>query len=123
MDEEVRTFNPTEAEAHAETVPSWVESPEDREAWASRSDLELVPELFRSWHDDPDVHPHILLENGQPRAYGEVWTDEAEAEAEVAHVVVAPAMRGRGIGRRFMGLLAKRAIGSASTRYGCGAAN
>lgn len=94
---------------HGDAILTWVESREDRDAWASQPDLELAPALFRSWHSDPDVHPYVLLEADEPCGYGEVWTDEAEAEAELAHVVVAPALRGRGIGRRLVRLLAERA--------------
>ena len=97
------------AEEHAQTILTWVESPEDREAWASRADLELTATLFRDWHSDPDVHPYVLTENGRLCAYGEVWTDDAAAEAELAHLVVAPEARGRGIGRRLVALLSRRA--------------
>lgn len=96
-------------ESHAETILSWVESPLHADAWASRADLELSPTLFRAWHSDPDVHPYVLFEDGELCAYGEVWADEAEAEAELARVVVAPARRGRGLGQRLVGLLAERA--------------
>lgn len=97
-------------ESHAETILSWVESPTDREAWASRADLELSPTLVRAWHSDPDVQPHVLFEDGEFRAHGKVWADEAEAEAEPARVVVAPARRGRAVGRGLVRLLAQRAL-------------
>jgi ribosomal protein S18 acetylase RimI-like enzyme len=97
------------ADEHAGSILAWVESPADREAWASRADLELTPDVFLDWHDNPDVHPYVLIDDGELRGYGEVWTDEAEGEAELAHVVVAPAARGRGVGRRLVALLSERA--------------
>lgn len=39
----------------------------------------------------------------------EVWEDQTEGEAELAKILVAPDVRGRGVGRRFVGLLVQRA--------------
>jgi ribosomal protein S18 acetylase RimI-like enzyme len=94
---------------HAEVILGWVQAAEDRDAWASRAHLELTPELFCEWHADPDVHAYVLTVDGVLCGYGEVWTDEAEAEAELARVVVPPRSRGRGVGRRLVTLLAERA--------------
>lgn len=95
---------------HAGTLLGWVQSPAELDAWASAGDSELSPALFREWHADPDVHPFLLLGEGRLCGYGEVWEDQAEGEAELARILVAPDERGRGIGRRFVGLLARRAL-------------
>lgn len=42
-------------------------------------------------------------------AYGELWVDAGEREVELARLLVAPAHRGRGIGRRLTRLLVERA--------------
>ena len=42
-------------------------------------------------------------------AYGEVWSDEEEDEAELARLIVAPAARGRGVGRALTAALVANA--------------
>lgn len=96
-------------ETHAETVLGWVQSSAELDAWASAGNSELSPALFRGWHADPDVHPFLLFDESRLCGYGEVWEDRAEDEAELARILVAPEARGRGIGRRFVGLLVQRA--------------
>jgi [ribosomal protein S18]-alanine N-acetyltransferase len=95
------TLAPFEDE-HADVVLSWIGSADELEAWASRRDFPLRPETLRDWHRDPDVHPHVLLAGGVLCAYGEVWEDRAEDEAELARIVVDPAQRGRGLGRELV---------------------
>ena len=46
---------------------------------------------------------------GQVVGYGEVWEDPDEGEAELARIVVDPALRGEGMGRRLVTLLAREA--------------
>ena len=96
-------------DAHAEPILRWVQSREELEAWASRTDFPLDVAVFRGWHADPDVHPYALLVDGELAGYGEVWEDR-EDEAELARIIVAPGLRGRGIGRRLAGLLAREAV-------------
>jgi ribosomal protein S18 acetylase RimI-like enzyme len=97
--------------ALASAILGWVRSPAEREAWASLAEAP-GPEVFERWHADPDVAAYVLKQSGDPVAYGEVWRDEAEDEAELARIVVDPAARGRGVGRRFVGLLVARARAS-----------
>jgi [ribosomal protein S18]-alanine N-acetyltransferase len=96
--------------AHAGTILGWVRSPAELDAWASVRDSERSLSFFRKWHADPDVHPFLLYAGDRLCGYGEVWEDRAEGEAELARILVAPDERGRGIGRRFVGLLAERAL-------------
>jgi hypothetical protein len=49
--------------------------------------------VFRRWHADPDVRPYVLCEGNTPVGYGEVWTDDAEQEVELARIIVRPASR------------------------------
>ena len=97
-------------EAHARTVLDRARSPAEFDAWASVTQSEPSPALFREWHADPEVHPFLLFAEGRLSGYGEVWEDRAEGEAELARILVAPDERGRGIGRRFVSLLAQRAL-------------
>jgi ribosomal protein S18 acetylase RimI-like enzyme len=96
-------------EAHGAMVLGWVRSSGELDAWASEDESERSLALFRKWHADPDVHPFLLFAEGRLCGYGELWEDRAEKEAELARILVAPSLRGRGIGRRFVGLLAERA--------------
>jgi ribosomal protein S18 acetylase RimI-like enzyme len=91
--------------AQTERVLAWVGSVEELERWASRTDFPLGAAVFRRWHEDLDVHPVLGIEDGEPVAYGEIWEDRDEHEAELARIVVDPRARGRGVGRRFVTLL------------------
>ena len=97
--------------ADAATILDWVRSPAEMEAWASLVDAELEPGLFERWHRDPDVHPHVLTPSGRLSAYGEVWEDREEDEAELAGLIVDPSCRGQGVGRTLVTLLAGVARG------------
>jgi ribosomal protein S18 acetylase RimI-like enzyme len=55
--------------------------------------------VLTGWLDDPDITGHLLLRDGAPVAYGELWVEEDEDEAELAHLVVDPAQRRQGLGR------------------------
>jgi [ribosomal protein S18]-alanine N-acetyltransferase len=96
-------------EAHAPIVLGWVESVEEAERWASAGSRVLEPALFRDWHDDPEVVPFVCLDGTVPVGYGEIWEDRQADEAELARILVDPALRGRGIGRRLTVLLGERA--------------
>ena len=93
----------------AGTVLGWVRSAEEAEAWASITHLPLHPSIFRRWHLEPGVVPCLGMVDGEPGAYGEVWEDHDEGEAELARILVAPERRGHGVGQRFVGLLVEEA--------------
>jgi ribosomal-protein-alanine N-acetyltransferase len=95
--------------SHAPTILSWVQSTRELEAWASRPDLDLEPALFEEWHGRSYVRPFLLDVGGEICAYGEIWVDDTEDEAELARILVAPKHRGVGLGRGFVLLLAKEA--------------
>ena len=97
------------AEAHAEAVLGWVESAEEADRWASAGSLVLEPALLREWHADPDVRPYLCFDGSEPVGYGEVWEDRVADEAELARILVDPALRRRGIGRALAALLGERA--------------
>jgi len=94
---------------HGQLVLSWLGSPAEARRWAS---LDAVPDdtgVFKRWHAQPWVHPHVAVADGTVVGYGEVWTDEEEDEAELARLIVDPVLRGRGIGRRLTDLLSEQA--------------
>ncbi|MET8860705.1 GNAT family N-acetyltransferase [Streptomyces sp. NPDC004579] len=60
------------------------------------------------WQQDDDVRAHVLVDGDRPLAYGELWFDTEENEAELARLIVDPGMRGQGLGRELVrGLLAR----------------
>lgn len=66
------------------------------------------------WASLEGAIPRLLLVDGVPVAYGEVWLEEEESEAELAHLVVDPARRGEGWGCALTRRLADHAANLAS---------
>ena len=82
----------------AALVVGWcADSPFSRE-WvpAAAADPDAV---LAGWHTDPDITGYLLLRDGHPVAYGELWVEADDDEAELAHLVVDPALRRRGLGQ------------------------
>lgn len=98
-------------ESFASEIVRWPRSAKEAHAWCSHAGASLPGvEVFKSWHADPDVHPYVLLYEGRPVAYGEIWADPVEQEIELARLIVAPAKRGQGLGQHFVGELLSRSI-------------
>jgi ribosomal protein S18 acetylase RimI-like enzyme len=72
----------------------------------------VPPGVIVRWSEQPDVRSYLLVEGGQPVAYGELWIDDDEAEVELARIVVDPRRRGQHLGRALARLLAEEAAGS-----------
>ena len=103
MSPELRPFDAS----LASIVVGWASSPGEGDRWASVG--EATEQTMARWHAETGVHPFVLVADGSPRGYGEVWEDPDEDEAELARVIVDPEFRGRGIGRLLVTLLAERA--------------
>jgi len=100
-------------EEHAEAVLGWVRSANDALGWAEIPFLRVGPDLFDQWHAERTIVPCVGWLDGEVCAYGQVWEDHVEREAEVARVIVAHELRGQGVGRAFAILL-----GAEATRRG-----
>lgn len=96
-------------QGHARTVLGWVRSATDALGWADVPFLRVGPQVLEGWHAERGVVPCVAWLEGELCAYGQVWEDHMEREAEVARLIVAPELRGRGVGRTFARLLGTEA--------------
>jgi ribosomal protein S18 acetylase RimI-like enzyme len=91
--------------AHAADVLAWIVSADEARYWAGLHHIPVDPSVFAGWRAEPDTHAFVLMWEGLPAGYGEVWYDPKEGEVELARIVVKPSWRGRGVGRRLVNLL------------------
>jgi ribosomal protein S18 acetylase RimI-like enzyme len=105
---ELLPFDP----AHAATVAGWPRSAAEALRWCGTSKFPVTAATVAAWGRQEDVHAYELREGGRLLAYGEVWHDAEEDEAELARLVVDPAARGRGAGRALVSALLERALGA-----------
>lgn len=104
------TMVPSSEEAAA-TIASWCATSAEAAVWVSATEP-VTAAVIAGWWRRPDVSPILLLDpDGSPVAYGEVWDDEEEDEVELARLIVNPARRREGIGRRLVRVLLDRACG------------
>ncbi|HEX6708978.1 MAG TPA: GNAT family N-acetyltransferase [Rubrobacter sp.] len=97
-------------DAHAGEVAGWATSFDEVRRWAGGdAGWSFDVSAFRRWHAGPDVKPYVLCDGDALIGYGEVWIDEAENEVELGRIIVDPASRGQGVGKRFVRLLLERA--------------
>ncbi len=89
-------FDPTSAA----TISAWARTADEASDWCSLTTVPVPAEVIAGWSDDADVEAHVLREHGDLVAYGEVWIDHDEDEVELGHLIVDPARRGQGVGRR-----------------------
>jgi RimJ/RimL family protein N-acetyltransferase len=98
----------------AQRVASWIDS---AETYCNMTgELTEPPEdVVESWQQ-VDVKAFLLMAHGQPLAYGEIWDRPVELAAEIGHLIVDPARRGRGYGTKMLQLLTQRAAQNARVR-------
>ena len=107
MAPDLRPFTP----AHAALVARWPRSLDEVVKWCGEREFPLPVERVVEWQQDADVQAYLLItDDDLPIGYGELWLDAEEGEVELARIIIAPAARGRGIGRMLVqGLLAEAA--------------
>ncbi|MFG2978010.1 GNAT family N-acetyltransferase [Streptomyces sp. NPDC048331] len=98
-------------DAHAVTVagrPSAQEAP----LWCGRREFPVPARTITDRQRDEDARAHVLVEDEEPVGHGEPWFDAEEDEIELARIIVAPAVRGRGLGRVLVRRLLAQALGA-----------
>jgi ribosomal protein S18 acetylase RimI-like enzyme len=85
--------------AHAATVANWPSSADEATKWCGEGDFPVSAQRVADWQLDDDVRAYLLVVDDVPCGYGELWLDAEEDEVELARIIVAPAARGRGLGR------------------------
>lgn len=88
--------------ARAATVAGRPSSPDEAWRWCGHRDV--TPEMVAGW----DGRAFGLVDDGALVGYGELWVDDDEVE--VARLIVDPARRRQGIGRRLVEALADVAL-------------
>ena len=91
----LRPFDP----ADGQTILGWATSDDEARRWASLEARPADVGVFNRWHSEQGVQAYVLEIDGSPVAYGEIWEDPDENEAELARLIVQPVRRGRGVGR------------------------
>jgi ribosomal protein S18 acetylase RimI-like enzyme len=98
--------------AHAATVAGWPASAEEVAMWCGRREFPLSARTVDAWQQDADVRALLLVLDGEPVGYGELWCEPDEDEVELARLIVAPDVRGRGLGRALTRALLAQALGT-----------
>jgi ribosomal protein S18 acetylase RimI-like enzyme len=94
----------------AAIVASWSQSADEIDRWSSVEADVVTVERILGWWEPDDVEPWVLESDGAGAVgYGELWLDAHEDEIELARLIVAPEMRGKGIGKRLAAALVDKA--------------
>lgn len=88
---------------HAATVAGWPTSPDEAFRWCGHHAVSAAQ--VAGWR--ADGRPYGLVDGDVLVGYGELWVDEDEVE--LARLIVDPARRRQGVGRRLVSALAAAA--------------
>jgi ribosomal protein S18 acetylase RimI-like enzyme len=101
----LRTFTDDDADV----VSTWATEPDEVAAWCAGTGASVPADVIVGWSHEPGVRSWMLVADGIPVGYGEIWIDDDEKEVELAHLIVAPQARGRGHGQDLTRLLVAEA--------------
>jgi len=109
---ELLPFAAGDAADHAAMVAGWPVSAAEAAMWCGRREFPVAARTVAAWQQDDDVRAHLLVADGRPVGYGELWCDAEEDEVELARIIVAPDARGQGYGRALVRGLLAQALGT-----------
>ncbi|MEU4395397.1 GNAT family N-acetyltransferase [Kribbella sp. NPDC023855] len=106
---ELRSF----ASEYTATVAGWARSAQEVALLTGREEYPFPGDLLTSWRTvADDIRAYLYFDGETPVAYGELWLDDEEDEVELARIIVAPELRGKGIGTEFVRALLAPALSS-----------
>jgi ribosomal protein S18 acetylase RimI-like enzyme len=92
-------------------VAGWATSAQEVALLCGREEYPFPPELVDGWRTvAEDIHSYLFFDGENPVGYGELWLDDGEDEVELARIIVAPDLRGKGIGTAFVRALLGPAV-------------
>jgi ribosomal protein S18 acetylase RimI-like enzyme len=104
---ELKTFE----DSHTALVSSWASTAQEVALLSGRVEFPFPADLVDSWRKvADDIRAYLYFDGQTPVAYGELWLDDEEDEVELARIIVAPELRGKGIGTEFVRALLQPAL-------------
>ncbi|TDU91267.1 acetyltransferase (GNAT) family protein [Kribbella voronezhensis] len=98
-------------DSHAAVVASWASTAQEVALLSGREEYPFPADLVGSWRKvADDIASYLYFDGGAPVGYGELWLDDEEDEVELARIIVAPDLRGQGIGAEFVRALLQPAL-------------
>ena len=105
-------LRPFESEYSA-VVAGWAASAQEVSLLSGRDEFPFPADLLTSWRKvADDIKAYLFFDGETPVGYGELWLDDEEDEVELARIIVAPDLRGKGIGVDFVRALLQPALTS-----------
>jgi ribosomal protein S18 acetylase RimI-like enzyme len=92
-------------------VAGWASSAQEVALLTGREEFPFPAELLTTWvKNADDIKSYLYFDGETPVGYGELWLDDEEDEVELARIIVAPDLRGKGIGTDFVRALLQPAL-------------
>ena len=88
----------------AEMVASWAATPDEVLALTGTDEFPLPADQIAAWTYEADF-AFTLRRDGDIAAYGEIVEDVVEQDVEIQHLLVAPDLRGAGVGQALLSRL------------------
>jgi GNAT superfamily N-acetyltransferase len=95
-------------DANADLVRAWIDSEQAYLSVCRGRDWPPPDDIIKQWQRD-DMSGWLLIAGGEPVGYGEIWERPHDLAVELNHLLVDPAKRRSGYGRRLIELLFERA--------------
>lgn len=89
-------------------IADWLQN--DTDCFYATGEEVYSADMYRSWYEATDQIGYVLLDDNQIIAYGEIWLDVEEQDLELAHLMVHPAYRNKGIGKQLVHMLQKECL-------------